>query len=158
MGKNQSKKTNQIKKIMRNKLCEFMDWFVVITTGVLIVCSINFTLFGGDDIPKTTLWGILLSGFITTAVTIFFWDMRAARVRAAMIITMLLHYICLCGVMILFGPMFGWMTLRVPDICMMCLSVAAVYIFSFSIDYMQGKRQADEMNQKLKEKYSEEDR
>lgn len=158
MEKNQSKKTNQIKIIMRNKLCGFMDWFVIITTGILIVCSINFALFGEDNIPQITLWGILLSGFITTVVTIFFWNMRAARVRAAMIITMLLHYICLCGVMILFGPMFGWMTLRVPDICMMCLSVAAVYIFSFSIDYMQGKRQADEMNQKLKEKYSEEDR
>lgn len=146
---------NKIIEIL-NLFCSFIREFIAITTGVLIICAVNFSIFNEGDIPKTTLWEILLSSFVTTVVTVIFWKIIDVKKGVAVMVTIGLHYICLCVVMVVFGTKFGWMELNVEGVLMMFLSVAGVYGFSYAVNYILWKRQADAMNQKLKEKYRKE--
>lgn len=119
-----------------------------------MICAVDFLIFHEGDLPRTTLWDILLSSFVTTVVTSVFWGIKEVKEGASEIVAIVMHYICLCIVMIVFGAKFGWMELNLSGILMMVLSVAAVYVFSFVVNYILDSQQADMMNQKLKEKYS----
>ena len=154
MENDKDQKTNHIKSRMLKSFSGFIRWFIAITTGVLIICAVDFSIFHEGNIPKTTLWDILLSSFVTTVVTIIFWGMKEVKEGVSEIAAIAMHYICLCIVMIVFGAKFGWMELNLSGVLMMVLSVAAVYIFSFVVNYILDFQQADLMNQKLKEKYS----
>lgn len=145
----------RVKKAILKWSSYFIRWFVVITTGILIICAVNFTVFGEGDIPASILWDILVSGLATTAVTVIFWSREEAKKGGIGHLVMFFHYICLCVVMVIFGTKFGWMELNVPGILMMVLSVAGVYFFSYTVNYILNVQKANAMNQKLKEKYGE---
>lgn len=138
------------------RLNDFMKWFFYITTGILIVVAINFVIAGEDAIPTETLWQILLAGFLTAGVTVFFHVGDSNR-KSTALIRYALHYIALCIVMVACGHWFGWLEFDLAGIAMMMLSVAAVYFLSFVVYYMIDVKQAEEINQKLKEKYHDED-
>lgn len=154
MENDKVQKANQIKGRILKSFSGFIRWFIAITTGVLMICAVDFLIFHEGDLPGTTLWDILLSSFVTTVVTSVFWGIKEVKEGASEIVAIVMHYICLCIVMIVFGAKFGWMELNLSGILMMVLSVAAVYVFSFVVNYILDSQQADMMNQKLKEKYS----
>lgn len=133
---------------------EFIKYFLYITTSILIVCTIDFLIAENDLISVNTLWQILLSGFLTTAVTILFIP-NEKNTKPPGIIQYLLHYAVLCIVMMLCGYRFGWMDFDCQGIIMMAVSVAAVYMITFLSDYMININHANEINRKLKEKYGE---
>lgn len=127
---------------------DFIKWFQYITIGVLIICAANFALSGTDTIPMMTLWQILLSGFLTTLITMLFYSgKRVTYIKCG------IHYVILCGVMIPCGYWFGWLSFNVAGICMMLLSVAGVYLLAFVAYYLIDLKQAKKINQRLKEKY-----
>lgn len=127
---------------------DFIKWFQYITIGVLIVCAVNFSLSGTDTIPPMTLWQILLSGFVTTLITMLFYlGKRATYIKFG------IHYVVLCGVMIPCGYWFGWLSFNAAEICMMIVSVAVVYLLAFVAYYLIDLKQAEKINQRLKEKY-----
>lgn len=132
----------------------FIKWFFYITSGILIVCAVNFEIAGMDTIPRQTLWQILLSGFLTALVTLLFYP-GDCRKKSTVILRCLLHYVLLCAVMLICGHWFGWLQFNPAGIAMMAVSVAVVYLLSFLAYYLIDLRQADEINQRLKEKYSD---
>lgn len=138
------------------RVAEFLKWFFYITTCVLFVCAANVQFSGGDAVPTSTLWQIMLSGFVTSLVTVVFRPAEQDGGRRAMI-KIIIHYIALCAVMILFGCWFGWMSLNVQGIIMMVLSVAIVYFLVYFAAYWLDRKQAEEINKKLKRKYSEDE-
>ena len=131
---------------------DFIKWFLYITTCILIVVAANIIISGKDMIPADTLWQILLSGFLTTLVTILLWAKEPGNIRSG-IIRMVVHYIALCAVMIVCGRWFDWMNLSPAGIVMMVISVAVVYALVVLADYWTGRKLADEINQKLKGRY-----
>lgn len=135
-------------------LKEFVKWFLYITVGILIVCAVNFQLADAKSIPKETLWQILLSGFFTAGITVLLYP-RDGSNKATFWVGILAHYLALCVIMILCGYWFGWLDFDLGGIVMMVVSVAAVYGITFLIYFLIDLKQADEINQKLKEKYGE---
>lgn len=133
-------------------ISSFIKWYFYITTGILFVCAINITLSREENIPSNTLWKVLLSGFLTTAVTIGFL-LRESDSKFVMIYRMILHYLALSIVMILSGRWFGWLEFDISGIVMMLLSVAVVYLLTFLVYYILDRKEAQEVNQKLNEKY-----
>ncbi|MBQ7775681.1 MAG: DUF3021 family protein [Lachnospiraceae bacterium] len=134
-------------------LSDAIKWFLYITTGVVIVTAIIFTLVGMEEIPTNTLWKILLSGFLTTIVTVLFKpDEEGIRPGS-----FLLHYIALCAVMSVCGICFGWISFSLAGILFMAVAVAVVYLISFAAYMLVDRKQAEEINKLLKEKYSEEE-
>ncbi|MCI7322278.1 MAG: DUF3021 domain-containing protein [Lachnospiraceae bacterium] len=135
-------------------LKDFVKWFLYITMGILIVCAVNFQIADAESIPKETLWQILLSGFLTTGITVLLYPRNGSN-KSTFWVEILAHYLALCIIMILCGYWFGWLDFDLGGIVMMVVSVAAVYGITFLIYYLIDLKQADEINQKLKEKYGE---
>lgn len=133
-------------------ISSFIKWYFYITTGILFVCAINITLSREASIPSHTLWKILLSGFLTTVVTMFFL-FRESDSKFVMIYRMILHYLALSIVMILSGRWFGWLEFDISGIVIMLLSVAGIYLLTFFVYYILDRKEALEINQKLNEKY-----
>ena len=135
------------------KFQDFIKWFLYITTGILIVCTVNISLCQTNDtIPQNTLWEILLSGFVTTIVTRAIVPSEDTK-RSESLIRIGLHYLVLCIVMIFFGHSFGWLDYDLQGILMMVLSVAVVYLLSFSVHYVIDREQADKINRRLRENF-----
>ncbi|MCH5276176.1 MAG: DUF3021 family protein [Lachnospiraceae bacterium] len=136
------------------KILEFFKWFFYITTSVLFICAANLALSGVDIISAKMMWNILLSGLITALVTTLLRPDEKDGGKI-MIIKIIIHYIVLCVVMIICGHRFGWMEFLLRDIIMMLVSVAIVYFIVFFASFWIDLKRAEEINQKLKEKYSD---
>lgn len=137
-------------------LKKFARWFLYITTAILIVTSILFELYGVEALPKNTLWQILVAGFLTTLVTVLF-SVEEITGKKRLIVGVFLHYVALCVVMIVCGNWFGWLSLNLPGILMMVICVAIVYSIVYVSYYLIDRKQAEKINQKLKEKYGDEE-
>jgi len=135
---------------------DFIKWFLYITTGILIVCAVNYSFYRADTIPQNTLWQILLSGFVTALVTTVIMGKEITK-KTEFLIRVSIHYLVLCAVMILLGHSFGWLNYDLPGILMMMVSVAVVYLLNFAVYYVIDSRQADEINRTLREKYQDEE-
>ena len=133
-------------------MSEVFKWFLYITTGILIVTAIMFSLVGEETIPVNTLWKILLTGILTTGVTVCFRPWRDWRYAG-----FALHYIALCVVMVVCGCMFGWINFNMSGVLCMMVDVAAVYLIAFVAYCLVDKKQAEEINKRLREKYQEEE-
>lgn len=131
-------------------MSEVFKWFLYITTGILIVTAIMYTVSGETTMPVNTLWKILLAGVLTTGVTVCFkpWKDWAPW-------GFLVHYLALCVVMVFCGSMFGWIDFKWLGILFMMLDVAVVYTIAFGAYWLVDLRQAKEINERLKEKYKD---
>ncbi len=131
-------------------LSEVFKWFLYITTGILIVTAIMFTILGEETMPINTLWKILLAGLLTTCVTVCFkpWKDWAPW-------GFLVHYMALCVVMVICGSMFGWIDFGWSGILFMMIDVAIVYAIAFGTYWLLDLRQAKAINKRLKEKYKD---
>ena len=136
------------------RLSDFIKWYTYITISILIVCAVVFTIYNTKSIPLVTLWQILLSGFLTTLVTVLS-VLKEENRRWLLAVRHVLHYVLLCIIMIICGNFFGWMSLNFQGIAMMVGAVAVVYLLAFGAYCVTDLKQANEINQKLKEKYRE---
>lgn len=135
----------------------FVEWFVFITTGILIICAINFSFSSDREyIPRATLLQILLSALLTAGVTAVF-SMAEPIKKCSVVFGMLLHFSCLTGIMILCGGYFGWIGFGLPGIIQMIVSVAIVYVFVVAFYYIMDKHRAEQINRRLREKYKDEE-
>lgn len=136
---------------------EFLKYFVIITTGVLLMCAVNvsFSETGGTTLSLgVTLWQILGAGAVTALVTVLVFK-RECSTKKQFIAMGVIHYILICVIMITLGVLFGWMDLNIGGIMMMTVSVALVYLFTYAVSYISAKHQADEFNRALNEKYKD---
>lgn len=133
-----------------------IKWFLYITTGILIVVAVNYTIAGEETMSVSTLWNILLSGLLTTVVTMLLYP-REANGKSTVYLKCFLHYLALCVVMSFCGKWFGWIDFNPVGILLMSVSVAVVYVLTFLSYYIVDVRQAEEINRRLKEKYSDEE-
>lgn len=136
------------------RVFEFMKWFFYITTCVLIVVAVNIEIAGDEFIRPAVLWQILLSGFLTSFVTILLRPNEDDGGRLGFL-KILIHYLVLCVVMIVCGYWFGWLKLNFRGILMMVVSTAVVYLLVYLAAYRLDKKQADEINRKLQGKYKD---
>lgn len=142
---------------MMQRLSYFVKWYMYITTNILAVCAISFTVSGQENIPAKTLWQILVSGFLTTFVTVFVnLGEGSLNHKLTGFLRYFAHYLSMCAVMVLCGSWFGWREFNFTGIALMMADVAIVYLFTFLTYYFIDLKQANEINKKLKEKYDEE--
>lgn len=134
----------------------FVKWFLYITTGILIVCGINYKLAGIEMITVNIFWMILFSGFVTTLVTVLLLpEEKDGKTKSY--IKFALHYIALCMSMIPLGVWFGWIQFNLSGIAKMMIDVGGVYLSAIFVYYIIDCKQADEINRMLKEKYGDGD-
>ena len=135
-------------------LSNFVKWFLYITTGILIVCGIHYTLAGAETVTVAVFWKILFCGFVTTFITVVLVP-KENDGRTKSYIKFALHYIMLCIVMIPMGIWFDWISFSPGGVIAMMADVGGVYFAAGFAYYLIDRRQAEEINKGLKEKYGE---
>ncbi len=129
----------------------FVNYFATITTAILIVCALNIQLTGYESLDKLILWQIIFAGAVTAFVTAVFF-LKDIKSMKQYIIVSVIHYLCLCAIMIFFGMQFGWIGKDVISCALMAVMVAVVYAMTFLMNYILQKKEADEINKALRER------
>lgn len=132
----------------------FVKWFLYITTGIMVICGMNYTLAGVETVTVDIFWKILFCGFATTLVTMLLLP-KEEDGKVKSYIKFALHYIMLCVIMVPLGAWFGWVDFDWTGVAIMMINVGGVYLAAFLAYYIIDCRQADEINKVLKEKYGD---
>lgn len=133
------------------KISDYFQYFAYITFGIVIVCAVNFSLFHNGELPQNTLWEILFSSFLTTAVTVVLIPTDCEK-NPRVIWRLVFHYLCLCVIMTGCGLCFGWMDFTLKGALMMFMSVACVYFIAFLLHYTADQKLANQLNEALKKR------
>lgn len=137
------------------KLHVFIQCFLAVTTGIVIIGAFNYAS-QPEALTRDTLWQILLSaGLCALATALFFPEENDGKVRIWIGIG--LHFVSLCAIMVCCGRWFGWVGPNLLDAMTMVGYVVLVYAFTTGVSYLLEKKQADSINQALKEKYADEE-
>lgn len=143
----------------KKRIGEAIRFSVIISTGTLIATAFWYLMTlltnGGDvlsaQIPYVTLWEILAVGVLCgvgTELILYDCDLSVGR----WLLRLVLHYVYVTTVVLVCGYFFGWYKLSVSGVLLMCLTSAAVYVFTFSLRGINDGKMAKKMNAKLEER------
>ena len=128
---------------------EFIKWFIIINTGVLLIFIINTMQY--DYIRTIYLREIFAVSGVTSLITTVFFaiDPRKILTKFVQIVIVFLHYVSLFITMLLFGNSFGWISFNLSGVLTMALSVAGVYICTAVLSVVTEMQDARRMNEAL---------
>ncbi len=137
---------------------DFFKWYTYITTGILGIITILFaSVYRSESVTTAILWQIMVSSFVTTLLTICMkYGMGKVKCLAKWngMLGNLLHYLLISIVMLILGSRFGWFHFEVFSMAIMLLAIGGVYLFVYGVYWLIDLYQADKINKRLKEKYS----
>lgn len=143
---------------MKKRFKRFLSVATASTTGTLIACIFWYGIYclTGDRlllhswVPYLVLPEILSIGILAGGITELVMPQGDVSNREGMI-RLLIHYVLVTASVLVCGFFYGWYTPNFWGIAGMCLTSAAVYLFTAAMNYQAYKRTANEMNRKLKE-------
>ncbi|MCR5418404.1 MAG: DUF3021 domain-containing protein [Lachnospiraceae bacterium] len=135
---------------MRDFINDFLKWFLIINTGVMVVVGIN--LLGYDQITTLIIPQILACSFLTSLVTtaFFAYNPKKAITVPVRILLTCVHFLALCIIIMTLGVWFDWFSLTKGGVLLVVLSVAGVYFITAVISYILSRGEAREMTNALK--------
>ena len=133
------------------KLRTFMECFLAVTTGIVVIAAFAYSNHP-EALTSNTMWQILLSAALCAlSTTVFFPDEYPGKLKLWMGITG--HFISLCVIMIVCGRWFGWLGPGFWDAAVMVGYVVLVYGFTTGVTWLLEVKQAADMDRQLQEKY-----
>ena len=135
-----------LKDLLRN--------FAYVTTGTVIAFAVYTAIIGVKEVPIIMVAEIPVAGLVTAliATAMLFKEQRTRKGTAAVTV---LNYILVSAAMVALGLLFGWIEPQIKQILLMLACVVFVYVFTFVISYLTLKKEADEINEALKNKFSD---
>lgn len=135
-----------LKDLLRN--------FAYITTGTVIAFAVYTAIIGVKEVPIIMVAEIPAAGFVTAliATAMLF---KEQRTRKGIIAVTVLNYILVSAAMVVLGILFGWIEFEIKQILLMLACAVFVYAFTVIISYLTLKQEADEINEALKNKFSD---
>lgn len=130
----------------------------VISTSVMIVYFLFGLLSFGSEVtqktmPLTDLPAIFVLSFVSAVGTVLIQEGNDDTVsRKESVIRYIIHAIFIIIVVLVGGYFLGWYTPDIPGILLMILSIAFVYLITFFFQYYNGKKTADKVNKKIKDR------
>lgn len=110
------------------------------------------TLIGGyAELSPYIVLQILGAGAVTALLTAAIYSVEFKSRKHFLVMTAI-HYVLLCIIMNVLGTAFGWISVTVIGIVMMCVYVAVVYVIVYAITYVLMKKEADALNRALNER------
>lgn len=135
-----------LKDLLRN--------FAYVTSGTVIAFAVYTAVTGVKEVPIIMVAEIPVAGLVTAliATAMLF---KEQRTRKGIIAVTVLNYIFESAAMVALGLLFGWIEPQIKQILLMLACVVFVYVFTFVISYLTLKKEADEINEALKNKFSD---
>ncbi len=136
---------------MKAFFSEFLKWFLIINTGIMLIVWIN--IFKYDTIWTTIIPQIFCASFVTSLVTTAVFSINPKKPLSALVRFLIsaAHYLVLCVIIMTLGTLFNWFDLSLSGCIIVALSVAGVYLVAAVISYLLSKSEADEMTKALKD-------
>ena len=130
---------------------------LILAYGIFTV-SLNLKKYGMTTamlhipkwIPYMVLPEILSIGVLAGAVTELVLPPKDMEKWEGML-RRVVHYVLITLGVLVCGWLYGWYELSVVGVLAMCLTSAAVYLFTSALNYQIYKKTAEQMNEKLKE-------
>lgn len=134
-----------LKDLLRN--------FAYVTTGIVIAFAVYTAIIGVKEVPIIMVAEIPAAGLVTAliATAMLFKEQHTRKGTAAVTV---LNYILVSAAMVALGLLFGWIEFEIKQILLMFACVVFVYAFTVIISYFTLKKEADEINEALKNKFS----
>lgn len=137
------------------RLKSMVDFFEKITTGITFVTAIYIPVFygWGESIHVEILWQILFLSMVCTLGSIIIPLEGEKEVsRNSMMVRHILYYIYVNVVVLILGYLFDWFSFHYTgQVLGMVAAIAFVYVAVAVICYWFQCREAEKINQKLKE-------
>lgn len=135
-----------LKDLLRN--------FAYVTSGTVIAFAVYTAVTGVKEVPIIMVAEIPVAGLVTAliATAMLF---KEQRTRKGIIAVTVLNYILVSAAMVALGLLFGWIEFEIKQILLMFACVVFVYAFTVIISYFTLKKEADEINEALKNKFSD---
>lgn len=135
-----------LKDLLRN--------FAYVTMGIVIAFAVYTAIIGVKEVPIIMVAEIPAAGLVTAliATAMLFKEQRTRKGTAAVTV---LNYILVSAAMVALGLLFGWIEFEIKQILLMFACVVFVYAFTVIISYFTLKKEADEINEALKNKFSD---
>lgn len=135
-----------LKDLLRN--------FAYVTTGTVIAFAVYTAVIGVKEVPIIMVAEIPAAGLVTAliATAMLFKEQRTRKGTAAVTV---LNYILVSAAMVALGLLFGWIEFEIKQILLMLACAVFVYAFTVIISYFTLKKEADEINEALKNKFSD---
>lgn len=135
-----------LKDLLRN--------FAYVTTGIVIAFAVYTAIISVKEVPIIMVAEIPAAGLVTAliATAMLFKEQRTRKGTAAVTV---LNYILVSAAMVALGLLFGWIEFEIKQILLMFACVVFVYAFTVIISYFTLKKEADEINEALKNKFSD---
>lgn len=143
---------------MKNRFKRFLSITTASATGTLIAYIVWYGVYclsGHREIlhswiPYMVLPEILSIGVLAGAVTELVLPPKDMEKWEGML-RLVVHYVLITLGVLVCGWLYGWYELSVVEVLAMCLTSAAVYLFTLALNYQIYKKTAEQMNEKLKE-------
>ena len=143
---------------MKNRFKRFLSITTASATGTLIACIVWYGVYclsGHREIlhswiPYMVLPEILSIGVLAGAVTELVLPPKDMEKWEGML-RLVVHYVLITLGVLVCGWLYDWYELSVVGVLAMCLTSAAVYLFTSALNYQIYKKTAEQMNEKLKE-------
>ena len=135
---------------MKAFFLEFLKWFLIINTGIMMV--VWFVIFKYDTIWTSIIPQIFGASAATSLVTAGYFSYNPKKpisVPVRLLLT-LAHYLVLCVIIMILGVMFDWFDPTLQGCGAVASTVAMVYFIVALISYILSKGEADEMTNALK--------
>ena len=134
-----------------NYIKEYLKWFVIINTGVMLIVAINTTVYGTAEIM--TLWKILAASAVTSLVTTVAFSIEPKRIMTPirLVVFFIIFYVVILAVMVAIGIGFDWIDFSAKGISIMAMSVAGVFFVTVVLSVVLGAADAKKMNEALKD-------
>lgn len=141
------------------KLKRILGCITAVSTGTLLACILWHGIvllergeaFGEARIPYLLLAQILLLGVLCGLETEFILLPDKDKGLREDWTRVIVHFVCVTGTALICGYLFGWYTPTFSGIALMCLISIAMYGFTYFVNYWNGKKEADRMNERLNE-------
>ena len=129
---------------------DVLKYFVSITTGVILIFIIIMLVNGDTGMYLSTLIEIPSLALLTAVITAVIH--RGEPEQKQFIKRMIVHFVLISVVVSAAGVIFGWVNLSFGGIMIMLVCNTAVYAFTYSMTYIFSKKEADELNEALMRK------
>jgi hypothetical protein len=146
------RKSLKYKEVAKMKYIKsYISYFTAIATAILVIVTIDAAISSYESVSKYLSLEILGASALTALITTIILC-REIKTRKQFLISFLVHFLLLCGVMISLGLLFGWIDASFGSILGMILYVAFVYVIVFAINYILAQKEADELNEALEKR------
>jgi len=130
--------------------------FIIVFTCSMLAMSSFIMIFEGDAAYiSDNIIGVLLLSILTTLAYLILYSKKELS-KKQMLLRNTIHFVVVATIMMSGANVLGWVSLREPSqfIFFVCLFIG-IYILVTIIELQQYNKLANQLNQKLKERYKD---